>query len=96
MTPRQRTTRPRRNGIETGLGLLGLKRADLARTPRGQIQKQVLAWWIYGRKSVARRWVAENLQMGYETRASQAMREVESSRAPQVMNIKKQLVECGF
>ncbi|SPE55055.1 hypothetical protein SBV1_2030008 [Verrucomicrobia bacterium] len=30
-------------------------------TPKGQIEKQVLAWWLYGRTTVARRWIAENL-----------------------------------
>ncbi|SPE61705.1 hypothetical protein SBV1_740038 [Verrucomicrobia bacterium] len=46
------------------MGRLGLEQADLAQTPKGQIEKQVLAWWLYGRTTVARRWIAENLKMG--------------------------------
>jgi len=45
----------------------------LAGTPKGQIEKQVLAWWLYGRTAVARRWLAENLRMGHETRVYQSI-----------------------
>jgi len=45
----------------------------LSRLPKGQTEKLVLAWWLYGQTTVRRRWVAEQLRMGYETRVSQAV-----------------------
>ncbi|HWY78111.1 MAG TPA: transposase, partial [Verrucomicrobiae bacterium] len=60
--------------VGVGMDLLGLDQADLAQTPKGQIEKLVLAWWVYGRTVVTRRWIAETLKMGYETRVSQAAR----------------------
>ncbi|SPE58687.1 hypothetical protein SBV1_2790011 [Verrucomicrobia bacterium] len=82
-----------RRMVQVGMGLLGLEQPDLARTPKGQIDKHVLAWWLYGRTSVARRWLAEKLRMGYETRVSQAVREIESSPEPAAMEMKKRLTK---
>jgi len=30
-----------------------------AATPKGRAEKQVLAWWLHGRTTVTRRWIAE-------------------------------------
>ena len=79
---------------QKGMRLLGLKQADLARRAKGDRAKQVLAWWLYGRTTVSRRWVAEKLVMGSETRVSQAVRWVESNRAPAVVDMKTKLTKC--
>ena len=77
--------------LQLGKGLLGLGEGKLEAMPKGQTEKQVLAWWLYGRTTVTRRWIAENLMMGYETRVSQAVSGVESSRARNVIEMKQRL-----
>ena len=56
----------------------------------------MLAWWLYGQTTVRRRWVAEQLRMGYETRVSQAVSLVESSREPLMQEMKRKLNQCGI
>jgi hypothetical protein len=41
--------------LERGLGELGMRREALASAPKGQLEKQVLAWWLYGQTTVSRR-----------------------------------------
>jgi len=48
-------------------------------------EKHVLAWWMQGRTSVSRGWMAEHLAMGYKSRVSQAIRWVKSNRAVEVL-----------
>jgi hypothetical protein len=60
---------------------------------KGQKEKQVLAWWLHGRTTVTRRWIAEHLKMGYETRVSQAVGWVESAPTREVLEIRKKLTE---
>jgi putative transposase len=81
--------------LVAGLKLLKVRRSDLTSLPKGQAEKQVLAWWLYGNTTVKRRWVAEHLAMGYETRVSQAVSAVEASRDPAVIRMKSRLMEHG-
>jgi REP element-mobilizing transposase RayT len=50
--------------LTRGLRLLGLTRRQLERTPKGQVEKAVLAWWLRRQTTVGRGWVAERLWMG--------------------------------
>ena len=77
--------------VEWGLGRLGLSREELASRPKGQVEKQVLAWWLHGQTTVRRRWVAEALRMGYESRVSQAISWVEANRTRKVADMKRKL-----
>ena len=43
-----------------------------------------------------RRWLAEKLSMGYETRVSQAVNQVERSGEPAVMAMKNKLARYGI
>jgi hypothetical protein len=79
--------------LEVGLRVLGLKEPDLANRPKGQKEKQVLAWWLHGRTTVTRRWIAGHLRMGYETRVSQAVGWVASGPTREVLEIRKKLTE---
>jgi hypothetical protein len=76
-----------------GLRLLKLGRADPGALPKAQTEKQVQAWWLYGGTTVKRRWLAERLAMGYETRISQAVRGGETSGEPTVLGRKNELIE---
>jgi hypothetical protein len=81
--------------LSSGLAALGIRSEDLASLPKGQTEKLVLAWWLYGRTTVGRRWVAEQLAMGYETRVSQAVSLVESSRKVKINEMKRKLSRCN-
>ena len=82
--------------LAAGLRALGIRSGDLATLPKGQREKLVLAWWLYGQTTVRRRWIAEQLRMGYETRVSQAVSLVESSREPLLQKMKRKLNQCGI
>ena len=68
----------------------------LGAAAQGTGEKLVLAWWLYGRTTVRRRWLAEQLRMGYETRVSQAVGLVESSHNRTVQAMKNKLIQCGM
>ena len=36
---------------------------ELATPPKGRAEKQVLAWWLHGRTTATRRWIAEKLAL---------------------------------
>ena len=74
-----------------GLRKLGMGKRELEATPKGQVEKQVLACWLHGRTTASRRWIAEELRMGYESRVSQAVSWVEASRARNVLKMKRRL-----
>jgi REP element-mobilizing transposase RayT len=78
--------------LAMGLRVVGLKPEELAGQPKGQMEKQLLAWWLRSQTTVPRSWIAEKLKMGYETRVSQATRWVESSRAHRLLALKAKLV----
>jgi hypothetical protein len=82
--------------LVAGLDLLKLRREGLSKLRKGQAQKQVLAWRLYGQTTAKPRWIAEQLSMGYETRVSQAVSWVESSRALAVRQINKKLAAYGL
>jgi hypothetical protein len=46
-----------------------------------------------GRTTVTRRWIAEHLRMGYETRVSQAVGWVESGPTREVLGMREKLTE---
>lgn len=77
--------------LALGLRKLGLRRAALAALPKGQLEKQVLAWWLHRQTIVSRRWIADNLKMGYPSRVSQAVHWVESNRTSKVAELKRKL-----
>ena len=74
-----------------GLRKLGMGKEELEATPKGQAEKQVLAWRLHGHTTASRRWIAEELRMGYESRVSQAVSWVEASRARNVVEMKRRL-----
>jgi hypothetical protein len=82
--------------LQLGMRLLGVQVEGLAAMPNGQTEKQVLAWWLRGRTTVTRRWIADRLRLGYETRGSQAVSWVESTRARDVVQMRKTLTERGL
>jgi putative transposase len=82
--------------LRAGLAALGLAAGELTDLPKGQPEKLVLAWWLYGQTTVPRRWVAEQLSLGYPTRVSQALSLVQSSRDPILRHLKEKLAKLGI
>lgn len=82
--------------IQSGMRLLGLEDDTMAAMSKGQTEKLILAWWVYGRTTVTRQWLADRLDMGYVTRVSQAVSWVEASRAAEVVAMRKKLLKCGL
>jgi putative transposase len=62
--------------LKRALDALGRKEAELARKPKNDPEKMVLAWWLRQRTTVPLRWLGERLAMGHFTRVSQAVSQV--------------------
>ena len=72
---------------------LGLKRGrkELAETRKGAWEKEVLAWWLCRHTTARRRWVSERLEMGDESRVTQAIGRVKRERQPELERLKRRL-----
>jgi len=66
--------------LADALARLGWEPDKVVEGPKGSEQKQVLAWWLRTRSVASRRWIAERLQMGHETRVTWAVGEVQKSK----------------
>jgi REP element-mobilizing transposase RayT len=75
--------------LEKGLRALGLREQELGSMPKGKLEKQVLAWWLCGHTTVARRWVSDRLAMGHASRVTQVLRSVQQSRETCIVDWKK-------
>ena len=64
--------------VVEGLRALGLLGTDLSQLPKGQPEKQALAWWLRRQTTVSRAWLAGRLHMGHSSRVTQAVRRVQS------------------
>ena len=76
-----------------GLGCqrLGIVEVSLANQPKGQLEKQVLAWWLCAHTTVTRRWVSERLRMGHESRIGQAQRYIRGTQDKKIIQMKSKL-----
>jgi REP element-mobilizing transposase RayT len=77
--------------LARGLAVIGLGEGDLAGLAKGAKEKQVLAWWLRKRTAVSRGWVSRRLQMGDESRVTQAVAAVERTRDRDVVTWRAQL-----
>jgi len=81
--------------VEKGLAALGIKGGQLAEQPKGELEKQVLAWWLREYTTVGRRWISERLRMGEESGVSKAVHHVRASRDNRMKRLKQRLRECS-
>ena len=84
--------------LARGLAVIGLGEGNLAGLAKGAKEKQVLAWWLRKRAPVSRAWVSRRLQMGDESRVTQAVAAVERTRDRDVVTWRAQLerqVSCS-
>jgi hypothetical protein len=77
--------------LDWGLKSLRMSPESLRNQPKGRLEKQVLAWWLRSHTTVGRRWIAERLGMGCETRVSEAVREIERTQQRGVQELKEKL-----
>ena len=66
--------------LKWALRVLGWRKGSWESGAKGSEEKAVLAWWLRKRTVAGRRWVAERLGMGYETRVTAASGMVERAR----------------
>jgi len=77
--------------LTQGLAVFGLKESQLAKQPKGGLEKQVLAWWLCQHTTVHRWWVSERLDMGDESRVTHAIRWVKQEAESGVQTLKRKL-----
>jgi putative transposase len=77
--------------LAKGLGVLGVSAGQLDQGAKAMPEKQVLAWWLCQRTTVARRWVSERLRMGDESRVTQAIRRVKGGGDGELQKLRKRL-----
>ena len=77
---RERRGREAEEELRRVLRVLGWGKVDWNDGAKGSEEKAVLAWWMRKRTVAGRRWVAERLGMGYETRVTAAAATVEKAR----------------
>jgi hypothetical protein len=80
--------------LAKGIAVLWMPPERSAKTPKGQREKQVLAWWVCEQTTVTRRRVAERLKMGHESRVAQALHLVRCGRSDDVTKMKAKLARC--
>ncbi len=77
--------------VVDGLRALGLSGTDLAQLPKGQPEKQALAWWLRRQTTVSRAWIGERLHMGHSSRVTQAVRRVQSGEVDRLRALRNRL-----
>ena len=63
----------------------------MGRMSKGAPEKQAMAWLLRTRTAVSRRWVAERLAMGDESRVTQAVATVKAARAGKLREFRERL-----
>lgn len=58
---------------------------------KGSTPKQLLAWWLRRRTAVGRRWIAERLGMGHETRVTWTIAAVARAGSGELVRWRKRL-----
>jgi hypothetical protein len=77
--------------LAQGLAALQLEAGGFPSRPKGAPEKQVLAWWLCQHTTARRRWVSERLEMGDESRVTQAIRQVKGNLHHGLARMKKRL-----
>ena len=80
--------------LAKGMAVLGMPPERSAKTPKDQREKQVLAWWLCEQTTVTRRWVAERLKTGHESRVAQALHLGRCEMSDDVAGMKATLARC--
>jgi hypothetical protein len=71
-----------------------MEEVDLAQAAKGMPEKQLLAWWLFRRTAVRRRWVSERLGIGDESRVTQAIQRVREPADPGLATLKKKMEQA--
>ena len=68
-----------------------MTRKSMGRMPKGAPEKQAMAWLLRTRTAVSRRWEAERLAMGDESRLAQAVATVKAALAGKLREFRERL-----
>jgi len=77
--------------VQQALRSLNLDDAALHSLPKGADAKLVMAWWLRRQTTVSRRWIAERLGMGHDTRVTLAVRVVSAAKAGRLERLRRLL-----
>lgn len=77
--------------LRAGLGVLKVKEQDLEEMAKGAKEKQVLAWWLWRKTMVSRKWISQRLEMGDVSRVTQAASLVNGNEDISIVRLKRQL-----
>ena len=67
--------------LQGALKALGWNEADVVAGAKRSTRKQVMAWWLRSRTVVGRRWIAERLRMGHDSRVAWAVGAVRKAKS---------------
>lgn len=74
---------------------LGVDAAELEVLPKGAELKLVLAWCLRSQTTMSRRWIAERLKMGHETRVTTAVRTVGEANGGKLRRLRERVARIG-
>ena len=77
--------------VQKALRVLGLDAAKLEDLPKGAEAKLVMAWRLRGRTTTSRRWIAQRLSMGHETRVTLAVRTVSGTKRGRLGRLRERI-----
>jgi len=79
--------------LDSGLGVCGLSREDLAGLKKGDNQKKAIAWLIRRNTSVRNEWISEALNMGHPSSVSRNVRIVENAGSGVLLKLKEKMLK---
>ena len=77
--------------LQRALKALGWSEGEVVAGRKGTARKQLLAWWLRSRTVVGRRWIAERLGMGHDSRVTWAVDAVRRAKSGDVARWRKRL-----
>lgn len=92
---RARTEQAAEQWVQQTLRGLGMDDAGLQALPKGADTKRVMAWWLRSQTTLSRRWIAQRLGMGHETRVTLAVRAVSAARRGRLGRLRERIVRIG-
>jgi REP element-mobilizing transposase RayT len=88
---RARTEQEAEQWVQKALRRLKLNDAELQALPKGMDAKLVMAWWLRSQTTMSRKWIAQRLGMGHETRVTLAVRAVSTSQRGKLARLRQNL-----
>jgi hypothetical protein len=92
---RARSEQEAERWVGKALAVLKLDAAQLEALPKGAEAKLAMAWWLRCQTTMSRRWIAERLGMGHETRVTLAVRAVSATKRGRLGRLRERIARMG-